>query len=87
MGQKDMEISQAIQEASEVAQRDERQIIGEYDQQIVELQKELRLRERDMLALQKETEDQLDVMRGEREEVRVFSIFVYYYYDVPPSSF
>ena len=69
MGSKDREVQEAVQQAIEVAQVDERRIICEYDEQIMEMQKELRLREKDMLDLQSETERQLDQLYEEKETI------------------
>lgn len=68
-GGKEQEIQHSVQEAIEVAQRDERKIICEYDEQIMEMQRELRLREDDMLELRQETEKQMDKLIAEKEQV------------------
>jgi len=69
LGGKEQEIQHSVQEAIEVAQRDERKIICEYDEQIMEMQRELRLREDDMLELRQETETQMDKLIAEKEQV------------------
>ena len=57
--QKDHDIEKAVQEAIEKAQCDERKIIMEYDEQITELQKELHLREDDLINFQNETNEKI----------------------------
>ena len=62
---KEKEIQEAVQDAIEAAQKDERRLVTEYEEQITELQRELLHREQEMLDFRTESEHGLRELQEE----------------------
>lgn len=65
LGGKEKEIQEAVQDAIETAQKDERRLVNEYEEQITELQRELLHREQEMIDFRTESEHGLRELQEE----------------------